>query len=499
MNVNPNWIPMKWPSGPLEISRRARTQTLTSELKGTLEAWHDPAALELLRGAPVNCLIVHWAAGEREDREQQRTLKPLLEAGRRMALSFVGKVTTKEGQGAAIAAGLEAGLSAVLLEEPPVRPCDLPVILQSLRSKIPWDSAFPLLSATDNLWPGVALTTMREGDEAIAGPTGIPWVNSNGWFSLLARQLAGGRTLWLDFDPPASSGISHPADYCLAVADSQAYGSRWVISLDDKLRAGIIRKTPRATRLWDRIAAVLSFYKKHEEWSAFQPQSVLAVISDFRGENESLSWEVLNLLSRRHVQYQIIEKSQSLSASLEGLKAVVWLDREAPSAELQSKLLAFVGQGGLLIAASSWRAFQGTPIQADFSARYELRNLGKGRIAVAKEGFQDPYQAAVDTHLLMSRRNDLVRLYNAQATNSYCSAEPQRKRGLVQILNYSTAGWTDLVTLWVKTPNRSSRLWNLGAKDPVPIQGVTVAGGVEFHLPPISTYSALEFDDWNVQ
>ena len=43
---------------------------------------------------------------------------------------------------------------------------------------------------------------------------------------------------------------------------------------------------------------------------------------------------------------------------------------------------------------------------------YKMYNVGKGQIAVAEEGFQDPYQVAVDTHLLVSRRNDLVRLYN---------------------------------------------------------------------------------------
>jgi hypothetical protein len=67
MNVDPKWIPMKWPGGRLEIAWRAKIQTLTAELKEILTAWNDPSTLELVRGTAVNCLIVLWAAGLPED------------------------------------------------------------------------------------------------------------------------------------------------------------------------------------------------------------------------------------------------------------------------------------------------------------------------------------------------------------------------------------------------------------------------------------------------
>ena len=50
------------------------------------------------------------------------------------------------------------------------------------------------------------------------------------------------------------------------------------------------------------------------------------------------------------------------------------------------------------------------PTKGDASLHYDLYNLGTGQIAVAEEGFQAPDQVAVDTHMLLSRRNDLVRL-----------------------------------------------------------------------------------------
>jgi hypothetical protein len=496
MNLDTKWVPMKWPCGPLEIARRNKSGSINADLKEMLEAWGQPSVLELLKGTPINCLIVDWAYGGHEDSAQQQTLQPLLEAGRRLGVSFVGKVALKEGAGAAVATARAAGLSAVMLEDASGQSFDLPAILQYPRDKVAWETASPIFSSRENVWPGLSLETM-EGDTAIAGPTGAPWLNSNGWFSLLAGELAPGKTLWLDFDPPDVSTALHPANYGLAIADSRAYGSQWIISLDDKLRAALPKGNLQAKGVWEKLCEAVAFFESHREWEAFKSQGILAVISDFRGENEYLSEEVLNLLNRHQVQFQILERSRSLPASTEGLKAILWLDKEAPSAEQHSQLLAFARQGGLLIAAAYWGPPEVKPTKKDPSLHYKMYNVGKGQIAVAEEGFQDPYQVAVDTHLLVSRRNDLVRLYNPEATNCHSSIDPGHRKRLVQVLNYSSQP-VGSVTLWVNARVGSARLWRPGTKDAVTLQGVAAAPGTDFGLPPLSVYCALEFEGSNL-
>ena len=254
---------------------------------------------------------------------------------------------------------------------------DLPAILQFPRDKVAWNTASTIFSSRENVWPGLNLETMK-GDTAIAGPTGIPWVNSNAWFSLLAGELAPGKTLWLDFDPPDSSNVLHPANYGLAIADSRAYGSRWIISLDDKLRAALPKGNLQAKGVWEKLCEAVAFFESHREWEAFKSQGILAVISDFRGENAYLSGEVLNLLNRRQVQFQILERSRSLPAPTQGLKAILWLDKEAPSAEQHSQLLAFARQGGLLIAAAYWGPPEVKPTKKDPSLHYKMYNVGQG-------------------------------------------------------------------------------------------------------------------------
>ncbi len=495
MALDRNWIPMKWPCGPLAITRRSKSPGLDAEVNDTLTAWALPASLEILKGTPINCLIVDWAEGGPQDSAQQQALKPLLEAGRQLGMSFVGKITAKENVGTLVDAAKAAGFSAVMPGSPSGESSALPAILQFSREKMSWGAASAIFSATDNIWPGLGLDTMK-GDSAIAGPTGVPWVNSNAWFSLLAGELARGKKGWLDIDPPESSTLRHPADYSLAIADGRAYGSCWIVSLDEKLRAALLRRDAQALAIWNRLCATTAFFERHKDWEAFEPQGILAVVSDFLEDNAFLGNEVLNLLNRRGVQYKIVLKSDFLAASTKGLRAILWLDKPAPTGEQRSKLLGFAQRGELVIAQSYWGPAGATPFKKDPSLPYKMYNIGQGQMAVAEEAFVDPYQVSVDTHLLVSRRNDLVRLYNPAETNCHSSIAPDGSKRLVQVLNYS-AQPADYVTLWTNGQYSSAQLFMPEAPDPVALQGVAANPGTEFHLPTMSVYCALELEDKN--
>jgi hypothetical protein len=491
MNLDPKWVPMKWPCGPLEWARRSKGKNLATGLKETIDAWAQPAALDILKGTPVNCLVVEWADGAPEDAAQQEAVRALVEAGRGKGISFVGKVAAKDVAAAASSAHA-AGLAAVMVAEPAGSDLELPAILQSSRDKVAWESATPIFCVTDNVWPGVQMDTMK-GDTATAGPTGVPWVNSNAWFSLLAPLMASGKAIWLDFDPPEESTVAHPANYPLAVSDSAVYGSRWVISLEDKLRDALLKGVPQAAATWSKTCETLAFFETHARWRAYKSQGILTVISDFSGDNAFLSGETMNLLNRRHVQFKVMERSKALLTPMPGEKALLWLDKDAPSPEQTAKSLAFVRGGGLLIAPTYWGLAGVKPTRRDPSIAYQVYNVGQGQIAVPDEGFQDPYQVALDTQLLVSRRNDLARLYNPATTNCHCSYDPVRRQRLVQILNYSAAT-ANFVTLWVNTQARAARFWNCGTKEPETIKGVAATPGTDFGLPPVSVSCGLEIE-----
>ena len=490
MPLPQNLTPMLWPSGPLEISRRQKDDGFSSAARQTLERWHTPESLEILKDTPINCLVVSWAAGLPQDGEQQKTLSQLVDAARKRNMEVIGWVEDPADYSAAIREAESAGLSAVAIQDFEGK-SDFPVIPWGERTSAPWNTTESILPITYNVWPGVV---GGAGDDADAGPTGVPWIDSNGWYILLARARTKSR-IWTMFDPPGEGAVLQARDYTMAICDSEAAGGRWVISLDDKLRSGLTGGNTASLQTWKEIANTAAFFDQHREWNSYSPLGVVGVISDFTGENYDMSGEILNLMARRDLLFRVIWKSQVMEMPFNGLKALIYADVEPPSSELRQKMLAFVKQNGLLVTGHQWGP-EGTSTGADVHPRYDVRNYGKGRLAVAKEELYDPFQVAADAQILLSHSNDLMKLYNLGSSGcSQYTASPDGETELLQLMNYSSRRRGDLITVWTQRNYTKAQLWTIEQARPVPLRQMAAEnGGIEFQLPSMPSYGALEFE-----
>ena len=115
--------------------------------------------------------------------------------------------------------------------------------------------------------------------------------------------------------------------------------------LDGAMRSGMLNGNPQALSAWKSIVGALSFFEDHAEWAAYKPMGILAVVSDFRGPNSFLSGETLNLLSRRHVQYEVLDRRLALAGPVTGLKAILWTDDDPPTAEQHRQSTRLCGAG----------------------------------------------------------------------------------------------------------------------------------------------------------
>ena len=347
-----------------------------------------------------------------------------------------------------------------------------------------------MLPVTDNVWPGV--TPIRR-DEPTAGPTGVPWLDSNGWYIQLARARAKA-PVWILVDPPGK-GVLNARSYPLAVCDAGAAGGRWVISLDDALRAGLAGKNAAADATWKSVSDAVSFFDRHREWRSYRSLGVVGVISDFSGENYDFSGEILNLSSRRDLLCRVLWNLGKGVPDLAGLKAAVWADSAQPSPQVRKSLLSFVQQGGLLITGPKWGT-EGTA-GASVHRRFDVRALGKGRIAIAKEALSDPWSFVIDVQLLLSRANDVAKLFNASASGGFnYGASPDGKRALLQLLSYSSGGRSaDRATAWTRHKYRRAQLWTIDGAQPTQVEVAECEdGGTEYHLPQMPAYTALDFE-----
>jgi len=398
--------------------------------------WKDPSALGLLKGTAVNYLLV-----ERHD-----DLGPVVDRARQEGF----KVTE--------AASPPAGVTVA-----------------------------------EGKWPGVKLSESGAVDTAAAGPTGNPWVDSNGWKVRLTAALHPGTEVWVEATPKEPRLFTE--SYLTAVADAAAYGGRWIISLDKQLAEGIAGQKTEALETWKKITGAAGFFAARRDWSDYLPQAAMGIISDFSGQNEFLTHETLNLVARTNQQYRIVLKTKVSESSFSSLRAVLYADAEPPALELRKQILAFVQAGGMLITGPKWGELSGV-LATDEHPRYTLRTFGKGRLAVAKADLDDPYLVANDSVVLISHRYELLRFWNGGAVGSYFTTAPDRKQAVVHMLFYASVRGGD-PSVRVAGQYRTARLWTLDRKAPRSVEMEIQKDAVELHLPPVSQYAAVELEGWS--
>lgn len=388
-------------------------------------AWRDPSALDLLQGTAIDCVL--FPQGSEFDAVRSRARS--------------------------------AGMLVLDAQAPPAG-----------------------IRIVKGEWPGVK---MGRSSHAEAGPTGVPWVDSNGWAIRLEHTQHPEEEVWVDAPPAAKSAI--PADgYMIAIADGAAHGGRWIVALDDALAAALVAGKPEAQRPWNRVKQAAGFFAAHPDWTGYSPVAAIGVISDFSGGNEFFSRELLNLLARAGQPARPIARDKPDAS---GLKALVYADAEPPSAELRRRAMDFVAAGGLLIAAA-WPGPAGARAACPLD-NFAMSVRGKGRLALAKEPPQDPYALAADCVLLLSHRNDLVRIWNGGATAFSFSQSLDGKQALVHVMFFSYIG-PDAASVWVRGRFRTAAAATV---DTPRVDGVTLVearGGTEVHLPRVPQYVALE-------
>jgi hypothetical protein len=331
--------------------------------------------------------------------------------------------------------------------------------------------------AVKGAWPGVRRA--RRGSNTEAGPTGVPWVDSNGWAARLALAMHPGREVWIDAKPP-----DFP-NYLTAIADSAAYGARWIVTLDDALAAGIAAQQQKALATWQGIAKATEFFALHPEWNGYKPVALAGVVSDFSGPDEFFSHELLNLLARAGLQATVLPKDRFAQVGCEGLRALIYADAAPPSATLRRQILDFVEAGGMLITVPGWGS-AGKPEHP----RFTLSRAGKGTIAQTLAKPDDPYEMANDAWTLISHRYDLVRFWNAGATASYYAASGDRQRAVVHLLFYADRG-PDAASVRIAGPYRHVTASAANAPS-LNIETVPRKDALELHLPQVSQHVALE-------
>jgi hypothetical protein len=280
---------------------------------------------------------------------------------------------------------------------------------------------------------------------------------------------------------------SAPGDYLRCVADAGVAGGRWIVALDDRLRAKLLRKDTSALAAWKDIAAYLTFAENHAEWRGFTPYGNLGIILDTASETPDISNEYLNLVARRQVPYRLIQRSELSGAALTGFRAVLAADL-APPTEAERKLLReFAENGGIVVAGPSW----GNPLKDE---SYTEMQSGKGRVVVYRDDPPDPEAVAKDMLDLLEPEVVGLSVFNVPSVITYASTGDSGRRVLLQLLNYATRPYESRMTFRLNGKFTRVR-FHAPNQEPIDVAiRTTTNGRTEVTIPALAVWGAILFE-----
>jgi hypothetical protein len=318
-------------------------------------------------------------------------------------------------------------------------------------------------------------------------------VDANGWSIQLARAKTPDKPVWVDATPPADRALNDGA-YVLAVAEPAMFGARWAVSLDEAFAKLLAAGDAASVKRWNTMMNAVRFFEERRAWAAFETCSQLGVMSDFTGDNEFMSHEILNLASRQGLSYRVLPNENVAGAGLSGLRTILYVDEQAPAAGPASALERFVRQGGLLIARkiTPFTGWTGPSAAAPIPG-YEMKTLGKGKLAVPSAPWEDPWVVAQETRILMGRRSEMIRLFNAGITVANYTRSKDGAAAVIHLLNYTMRPPQHPIAVAPAHRYASARAVTPDALKPAALTiGRREEGFDEIPVPSFNIYSAVE-------
>ena len=482
------WVPVRWTGGPLELVWRTRTNTLPADaaVRDALARWYEPSTLSLLEDSSANCLLVTWSApaDKAVEAEQQQLVKVYAEVAHKRGLAVLGLVYATGDASKIAADAARAALDGLVLEGEfaPEFPAALRkaagsmLVVEIAKDAAPgrWKSA-PIVAVA-----GVTPTARNLSEMGIrSAPSSEPWIKSNIWLVRSFGLASPSRPVWISSQLENASAI----DYARTVADAAAAGGRWIVSLDDALRAKLRARDPAALEAWRRLSSYLTFAESHAAWRTFAPYGNVGIVLDPASTRQALADEYLNLAARRQVPYRLVARSGLNAAAVAKFRALVATELDPPSAAERKLLQEFAENGGLVITGPSWGGAPKTEPFAEVLA-------GKGRVVVYKN--PDPEAVARDVKELLSDDDLGVVPFNVPSVITCASGGGPGHPLLVQLLNYFDHP-VEAITLRVAGKFGSARLETPeGAAVDLPLRDAE--GRTEVTVPKLLLWGAVSME-----
>jgi hypothetical protein len=307
--------------------------------------------------------------------------------------------------------------------------------LQALRRRL--SPATRVFSTVEGgAWPHVRLNwvTLRNDVLQVSSRTAQPWIESNA-----ARvRLAGigndqARLLTYTWEPITISDMHQgPAleNYLVAIAEAGTFGTDLVLPLHEGFQRSLLLGRPDARADWQQIRRYLDFYS----WdlpARYQRISNIGVIT----AQPTDAFEVLNLLTRHNLSYEVIAPQDLPGRKLESL--AVLIVTEPPGKQQVEALTQFARGGGTVVLSGlegpiDW---QGEPVSK--TEQQLTYRIGNGLVLRRLQAIEDPNDFALDIRDVLGRDKRTLEIWNGVTVLAAPYQDPDTRTLLITLLNYA--------------------------------------------------------------
>ena len=386
--------------------------------------WAEPATLDLVRGTPVNCLLLEWtpatdarnaafsAAANESGIAVLAVLRPGDDAAR-----LARDVSLAKWNGVVLEGDFPEGTAARVRDAMAGSKALVIELTSRGKMKLAAGDAAPVRGTFQGVWPGILV---QEDGHSKAGPTGGVWIDTNSGFIRSVRSYGGG-TLWIGNVPPPGEAVT-PERYVQVLCDAAIAGARWIVALDDGFSASLYAREPKTLEAWKAIGLHLEYFERHPEWRSYKPFGRLAIVQDV-ASGALLSGGILDMIAVKHTPVRPLPPPRLSPEALAGAKMAVNLDA-AVLDERQREILRDFTRAGktVLTAPREWNGTDG---------------IDRARVTLEKAELERIYDVFKEVSGLIGRNNLGVRLFNVSTMLSNVTSSPDGRQVLVHLVNYS--------------------------------------------------------------
>ena len=277
--------------------------------------------------------------------------------------------------------------------------------LRLLRQRLKSPAVRVVVLEEGGRWPHIRSNWVSKNKEGILQVTrgsAQPWIENNAALVRMIRATRPGSVPMLSYpwQPITLSDVDEgPSleNYLVAIAEAGSFGADLVLPLHERFQMRLLLAQPQARAEWADVRRALEFYS----WDVtrrYEPVANTGVVTS----NPTLWFEVMNLLMRHNLPFELIAPAELPKRKLDRLKLVIGLD-ELDAAH-RDALAAFERAGGLVKMV---------------------------------EGPVDPNRFALEMRQLLGRERRVVDIWNGITVLTSLYSEPAGDGALLTVLNYA--------------------------------------------------------------